>query len=99
MGVRSVRDVDLIRHTSVQPGRQRRGIGSQLLQRPRRASPKRMLVSIVGCGGLGHPLLCGHGFTLVSPAHTAALLTTYWRISKRQIELSVVLANPPDDRA
>jgi hypothetical protein len=40
-----------------------------------------------------------HGFTLVSPARTAALLTTYWRISNRQIELSVVLANPPDDGA
>ena len=36
-----------------------------------------------------------HGFELVSPERKAALLKTYWTIPERQIETSVVLANPP----
>ncbi len=36
-----------------------------------------------------------HGFELVSPARKTALLNTYWSIPERQIETSVVLANPP----
>ena len=36
-----------------------------------------------------------HGFELVGPARTAALLKTYWSIPERQIETSVVLARPP----
>jgi hypothetical protein len=36
-----------------------------------------------------------HGFELVPPARKALLLKTYWSIPDRQIETSVVLANPP----
>jgi hypothetical protein len=36
-----------------------------------------------------------HGFELVSRELTTELLKTYWTISDRQIETSVVLANPP----
>jgi hypothetical protein len=36
-----------------------------------------------------------HGFEPVSPKLTTALLTIYWSIPDRQIETSVVLANPP----
>jgi hypothetical protein len=36
-----------------------------------------------------------HGFNLVAPEQTAALLNAYWTIPDRQIETSVVLANPP----
>jgi hypothetical protein len=32
-----------------------------------------------------------HGFTLTSAAEKAALLRTYWTISDRQVETSVVL--------
>jgi hypothetical protein len=35
----------------------------------------------------------GHGFELVKPERTAALLRRYWTISERQIETSVVLAD------
>ncbi|MBA3264328.1 MAG: hypothetical protein H0T69_18050 [Thermoleophilaceae bacterium] len=38
-----------------------------------------------------------HGFEQVSPERTSALLKTYWAIPDRQIETSVVLANPPLD--
>jgi hypothetical protein len=35
-----------------------------------------------------------HGFELVSPKRKAELLRTYWTVPDRQIETSVVLANP-----
>ena len=40
-----------------------------------------------------------HGFELVSPARKTVLLKTYWSVPDRQIDTSVVLANPPDDGA
>ena len=36
-----------------------------------------------------------HAFRLLEPPLTRALLKTYWSIGERQIETSVVLANPP----
>lgn len=36
-----------------------------------------------------------HGFELVSPERKTALLKAYWTIPDRQIETSVVLADPP----
>jgi hypothetical protein len=36
-----------------------------------------------------------HGFEMVSPACKNVLLETYWNIPERQVEVSVVLANPP----
>ena len=40
-----------------------------------------------------------HGFELVSPARKTTLLKTYWNISDRQIETSVVLTDLPDHEA
>jgi hypothetical protein len=40
-----------------------------------------------------------HGFALVSPASKARLLKSYWTIPERQIETSLVLANPPLDES
>jgi hypothetical protein len=40
-----------------------------------------------------------HGFSLVSPAAKITLLTTHWTVPDRQIETSVVLANPPLEEA
>ena len=36
-----------------------------------------------------------HGFELVTPALKDELLRAYWTIPERQIQTSVVLANPP----
>lgn len=97
MGFQSVRDVDLIRHACVLPGRQRRGVGGELLERLRRLSTRRMLVGTWAAADWAIQFYRRHGFELVSPARKTVLLKTYWAIPDRQIETSVVLANPPLD--
>src|SRR6476646_2191856 len=99
MGLQPVRDVDLIRHAYVLPAKQRQGIGSQLLQHLRQVSTRRLLVGTWAAAEWAIPFYERHGFGLVSPARKTALLMTYWNIPERQIETSVVLAYPPDDRA
>jgi GNAT superfamily N-acetyltransferase len=97
MGLQSVRDVDLIRHAYVLPGSQRRGIGGALLAHLRRLSTRRMLVGTWAAADWAIRFYRSHDFEAVSPARKTVLLKTYWRIPDRQIETSVVLANPPDD--
>lgn len=97
MGLQPVRDVDLIRHAYVLPGHQRGGIGGELLTHLRRLSRRRMLVGTWAAADWAVRFYQRHGFALVSPAAKATLLETYWMIPDRQIETSVVLANPPLD--
>jgi GNAT superfamily N-acetyltransferase len=96
MGIQSVRDVDLIRHAYVQPDRQGRGVGGALLRHLRGLSTRPMLVGTWAAAEWAIRFYRRHGFELVSPARKAVLLKTYWNIPDRQIETSVVLANPPD---
>jgi GNAT superfamily N-acetyltransferase len=95
MGLQSMRDVDLIRHAYVLPGSQRRGIGTALLEHLRRLSTRRMLVGTWAAADWAIRFYRRQGFALTSPARKTALLEAYWRIPDRQIETSVVLANPP----
>jgi GNAT superfamily N-acetyltransferase len=97
MGLQPVRDVDLIRHAYVRPEHQRLGIGGALLAYLRRLSRRRMLVGTWAAADWAIRFYQRHGFTLVSPAAKTTLLKTYWTIPDRQIETSVVLANPPLD--
>ncbi|HEY2705134.1 MAG TPA: GNAT family N-acetyltransferase [Candidatus Dormibacteraeota bacterium] len=95
MGIQPVRDVDLIRHAYVLPGRQRHGVGGALLEHLRRMSTRRMLVGTWAAAEWAVRFYRRHGFELVSPERKTALLTTYWTIPHRQLENSLVLANPP----
>lgn len=95
MGIQPVRDVDLIRHAYVVPGRQRVGVGSELLVHLVRLSTQRMLVGTWAAADWAIRFYRRHGFEPVTPEQTAALLRSYWNIPDRQIETSVVLANPP----
>jgi GNAT superfamily N-acetyltransferase len=97
MGLQPVRDVDLIRHAYVLPGHQRSGVGGELLAHLQRQSTRRMLVGTWAAAEWAIRFYQRHGFALVSPAAKATLLKTYWTIPDRQIETSVVLANPPLD--
>jgi GNAT superfamily N-acetyltransferase len=97
MGIQPVRDVDLIRHAYVRPGNQRRGVGGALLAHLQALTTRRMLVGTWAAAEWAIRFYQRHGFELVSPERTPALLKTYWTIPDRQIETSVVLANPPLD--
>src|SRR6202166_2546584 len=93
MGIQKVQDVTLIRHAYVRSGWQKRGIGAQLLAHLR--------------GLTHHPILIGtwadavwairfyekHGFRMIGVADKDRLLNKYWKISERQKETSVVLAD------
>jgi GNAT superfamily N-acetyltransferase len=94
MGAQRVRNVTLIRHAYVSPAHQGQGVGSALL--------------VHACERLQGPVLIGtwaaaawairfyerHGFELVPTASATVLLSTYWTVSPRQIETSVVLTRP-----
>jgi GNAT superfamily N-acetyltransferase len=94
MGIQSVRDVDLIRHAYVLPGSQRRGIGAALIGHIRSLSSRQMLVGTWAAATWAIAFYQRHGFVLVSPEQKTALLESYWTIPERQVETSVVMANP-----
>ena len=95
MGIQPVRDVDLIRHAYVITGNQRRGVGGELIEHLRGLSDRPMLVGTWAAAEWAINFYLRHGFEQVSPERKTALLKTYWAIPDRQIETSVVLANPP----
>jgi GNAT superfamily N-acetyltransferase len=95
MGTQTVRDVDLIRHAYVRPEWQRRGVGAALIVHLRALAPRRMLVGTWAAATWAIRFYERHGFRLLPPHTARTLLETYWRISERQMETSVVLANPP----
>jgi GNAT superfamily N-acetyltransferase len=99
MGIQAVRDVVLIRHAYVSPGSQRHGVGAALIDYCVRSTTRRMLVGTWAAADWAIRFYRRHGFELVCPERAAALLKTYWTIPDRQIETSVVLANPPLDEA
>jgi N-acetylglutamate synthase-like GNAT family acetyltransferase len=94
MGIQSVRDVALIRHAYVRPGNQRHGVGAALMAHIRSLSSRRMLAGTWAAATWAIAFYQRHGFVLATPEQKTALLKTYWTIPERQIETSVVLANP-----
>lgn len=98
MGMQPVRDVDLIRHAYVLPGKQRHGIGGAMLEHLQGLSSRRMLIGTWAAADWAIRFYERHGFELVASERTPALLKAYWTIPDRQIESSVVLANPPLDK-
>ena len=97
MGIQAMEDVDLTRHAYVRPGRQGRGVGGDLLRHVRRLSARRTLVGTWAAAEWAIAFYLRHGFALVSADRTTTLLQTYWTIPDRQVETSVVLADPPFD--
>jgi GNAT superfamily N-acetyltransferase len=95
MGIQPVRDVDLIRHAYVMPGSQRAGAGGALIRHLRNLSARPLLVGTWAAATWAINFYRRHGFELVSAERKNELLKSYWTISDRQIETSVVLANPP----
>jgi GNAT superfamily N-acetyltransferase len=95
MGIQPVRDVDLIRHAYVLPESQGHGVGGALIEHLRSLSSRRMLVGTWAAAEWAIRFYERHGFELASPEQKTELLKANWSIPDRQIETSVVLANPP----
>lgn len=95
MGVQRAGEVDLIRHAYVSPNIQRSGVGGDLLAHLMARSARQALVGTWAAAGWAIAFYERHGFRLVPAGAQAGLLRAYWNIPDRQVETSVVLANPP----
>ena len=91
MGLQKVRDATLIRHAYVQPVYQGRGIGGALLATLAGQIKGPLLVGTWAAAEWAIRFYARHGFRLVSPPEKKRLLNTYWSVSLRQQESSVVL--------
>ena len=94
MGRQNLGEVTLIRHAYVDPGAQRRGVGASLLTQLLNAISGPVLVGTWAAAWWAIRFYEKHGFKLVTPEEKNRLLGTYWTISPRQVETSVVLACP-----
>jgi GNAT superfamily N-acetyltransferase len=93
MGRQELEEVVLIRHAYVRPGAQRQGVGAALLAHLRQGVCKPMLVGTWAAAWWAVRFYEKHGFKLVSTEEKDRLLSTYWSITERQKETSVVLAD------
>ena len=94
MGIQEVQDVTLIRHAYVAPAHQRRGIGGALLNRVGGETLAPILIGTWADADWAVRFYENHGFRLVPAEATRKLLQRYWSVPDRQIETSVVLADP-----
>ena len=94
MGFQQVQDVTLIRHAYVATSKQKGGIGSQLLSHLRKLTPGPVLIGTWSAAVWAIRFYERHGFRIVRPQQKAILLRRYWTVPERQIETSVVLADP-----
>src|ERR1700676_4511042 len=93
MGIQKVQDVTLIRHAYVRSSWQKRGIGAQLLSHLRGLTKDPTLIGTWADAVWAIRFLEKHGFRMVGVADKDGLLNKYWKISERQRETSVVLAD------
>jgi GNAT superfamily N-acetyltransferase len=91
MGLQKVRDVTLIRHAYVRTVWQGKGIGSRLLDFLLGKVAGDLLVGTWAAASWAIRLYERHGFVMTGTAEKDKLLDTYWEISERQRETSVVL--------
>ena len=91
MGIQPVRDVDLIRHAYVRTAEQGRGIGAALMDHLVARVTRPLLVGTWADATWAIGFYRRHGFQLVDAAEKDRLLSTYWTISDRQRDVSVVL--------
>jgi N-acetylglutamate synthase-like GNAT family acetyltransferase len=93
MGRQDRGKVSLIRHAYVVQTCQQQGIGSRLLAFLLTGLAKPTLVGTWAAAWWAVRFYQKHGFQMVARAEKDRLLRTYWNISDRQVETSVVLGD------
>jgi GNAT superfamily N-acetyltransferase len=93
MGIQDVRDVTLIRHAYVRTTKRNQGIGGRLLSFLQGQTRRPILIGTWADAAWAVCFYEKRRFRLVSPEEKDRLLKKYWRVSQRQIEASVVLAD------
>jgi N-acetylglutamate synthase-like GNAT family acetyltransferase len=94
MGIQHVQDVTLVRHAYVRTARRNRGTGSRLLSYLLAQTARPVLIGTWTDAEWAVRFYVNRGFRLVSPEEKDGLLRKYWSVSERQMETSVVLADP-----
>lgn len=94
MGAQNVADVALIRHAYVRGVRQGRGIGGSLLRHLLERTDRPLLIGTWAAARWAVGFYEKHGFSLIEGGEKDRVLRLYWSIPDRQIETSVVLADP-----
>ena len=94
MGIQPVQDVTLIRHAYVRSTSQKQGIGAKLLTHLLAQAKTPVLIGTWADARWAIRFYEKHGFKVVSPQQKDRLLRKYWIIPQRQLETSVVLADP-----
>ncbi len=94
MGLQEVKDVTLIRHAYVLTSRQRRGIGGSLLSHLLKVAKGPVMIGTWADALWAIHFYENNGYQLVNPQEKDRLLKKYWSVPERQIETSVVLADP-----
>ncbi len=97
MGIQTVKDTTLIRHSYVLTEYQRRGIGGKLLKHLMTITyTSELLVGTWADATWAISFYEKNDFKLVSREENDKLLHEYWNVPERQIETSVVLKHKND---
>ena len=94
MGIQYVADVTLIRHAYVRTSHQREGLGGRMLEHLRAMARGPLLIGTWAAAVWAIGFYRRHGFQVVGREDKERLLRKYWKIPERQVETSVVLAEP-----
>ena len=94
MGIQDVKDVTLMRHAYVRTARRSQGIGRKILAVLREKTTRPVLIGTWAAANWAVSFYEKRGFRLVTPGEKDRLLKKYWSIPERQVETSVVLAEP-----
>lgn len=94
MGIQQLQDVTLVRHAYVRTSSQKQGIGGHLLSHLRELAGGPMLIGTWAAAVWAIHFYERHGFQMVDSQEKDRLLKRYWTIPERQVDTSVVLADP-----
>jgi GNAT superfamily N-acetyltransferase len=94
MGIQPVQDVTLVRHAYVRTTSQKKGLGALLLSHLRNMTNNPVLIGTWADAAWAIRFYERYGFQVVTPDEKQRLLKKYWTVPERQIETSVVLADP-----